>query len=101
MAILEGMAASRPWIGTPVGAVPTVIRDEINGILVPPENAKLLAESMSRLMRDPEDRARMAAAARLITEQEFSAQRMSEDHLHLYTVATIQAPDSGGNRWRP
>jgi len=101
MAILEGMAASLPWIGTPVGAVPTVIRQDANGILVPAGDVKLLAESMIRLMRDPEVRARMGTAARHITRQDFSAERMSEDYLRVYTLAKMQVPDPGGALWQP
>ncbi len=64
MAILEGMAASLPWVAPSVGAIPLAIRNDQNGILIPPENVEILATSMARMMRTPEERARMGTAGR-------------------------------------
>jgi glycosyltransferase involved in cell wall biosynthesis len=90
MAILEGMASTLPWVAPQVGAIPLAIHDGQNGILIPPENVEVLANSMARLMQSPEERARMGAAARRLTESEFSAERMSEDYLRVYTTAATQ-----------
>jgi glycosyltransferase involved in cell wall biosynthesis len=87
MAILEGMAAGLPWIATSVGAVPMVVHDGQNGILIAPEHPELLATSMIQIMRSPEDRASMGAAARSVTESEFSAERMAADYLRVYGAA--------------
>jgi glycosyltransferase involved in cell wall biosynthesis len=95
MAILEGMAAGLPWIATSVGAVPMVIHDSQNGILIAPENVKLLAASIIQIMRSPEDRARMGAAARHLTESEFSAERMAADYLRVYSAAEARDKNLG------
>jgi len=89
MAILEGMAASLPWVAASVGAVPLAIRDGESGILIPPENVEILAASMARLMLHPEERARMGAAARTLAEREFSAERMTEDTLKVYAQVRL------------
>jgi glycosyltransferase involved in cell wall biosynthesis len=93
MAILEGMASTLPWVAPQVGAIPLAIHDGQNGILIPSENVEILATSMARLMQSPEERASMGAAARHLTESEFSAERMSEDYLRVYTAAIIQSPN--------
>jgi glycosyltransferase involved in cell wall biosynthesis len=87
MAILEGMASGLPWIATPVGAVPLAIRDGDNGLLVPPDNAEVLANTMVRLMKASEERSKMGSAARQITESDFSAERMAADYLGVYSKA--------------
>lgn len=87
MAILEGMASGLPWIATPVGAVPLAIRDGDNGLLVPPDNAEVLANTMLRLMKASEERSKMGSAARQITESDFSAERMAADYLGVYSKA--------------
>ncbi|MGA8940720.1 MAG: glycosyltransferase family 4 protein [Acidobacteriaceae bacterium] len=96
MAILEGMASALPWVAPAVGAIPMVIRNGQNGILISPDNADLLATNMARMMRASEERANMGAAGRRLTESEFSAARMSEDYLSIYKDVTIQSrnPDA-------
>ena len=91
MAILEGMASGLPWVATSVGDVPTVVRDGQNGILIPPENVDILANSMARMMQSPKERARMGAAARHLIVSEFSAERMAADYLRVYTSATTHS----------
>jgi glycosyltransferase involved in cell wall biosynthesis len=98
MAILEGMAAGRPWLATPVGAIPLVLRDGHNGILFPTENVEALATSMSRLLHNVEERLDMGTRARALIESEFSASRMSEDYLRVYSGARMFAQSRGPAR---
>ena len=88
MAILEGMASSLPLIATPVGDVPTMVRDGRTGVMVPPENAPLLASAIVTLLRNPAQRERLGAAARKLIEDEFSADRMTADYLRVYKEAS-------------
>ncbi len=44
----------RPVIATRVGDIPAVVRDEISGLLVAPEDPKALAGALVRLLTDPE-----------------------------------------------
>ena len=44
------MACGVPVVATTVGAVPTVIADEFNGLLVSPGNSQFLTLAMSRLL---------------------------------------------------
>ncbi len=87
MAILEGMASSLPLIATRVGDVPTVVLDGQTGVVVPPENAALLASAIVSLLRNPAQRKRLGAAARKLIEDEFSAERMTADYLRVYAKA--------------
>lgn len=52
IAFLEGMAHGLPAIGATTGATPTLIRDGINGFLVPPGEIKALADRIRQLSRD-------------------------------------------------
>jgi glycosyltransferase involved in cell wall biosynthesis len=87
MAILEGMASSLPIIATPAGDVPVMIRDGQTGVMVPPENARLLASAIVALLQNPAQRERLGAAARKLIEDEFSADRMTADYLRVYAKA--------------
>jgi glycosyltransferase involved in cell wall biosynthesis len=90
MAILEGMASSLPIIATPVGDVPAMVRDGHTGVIVPPENAALLASAIVTLLRNPAQRERLGVAARKLIEDEFSADRMTADYLRVYAKAASQ-----------
>jgi glycosyltransferase involved in cell wall biosynthesis len=87
MAILEGMASSRTWIATPVGDVPSVILDDVTGVLVPPENVEALSAAIVSLLQDEDRRVRLGNAARKLIEEKFSAQRMAADYLRIYQQA--------------
>ncbi len=96
MAILEGMASGLPLVATAVGEVPTVVVSGETGVLVPAEDVEALAQGIVSLLRDPAMRARFGAAAKRRVELEYSATRMTEDYLRVYTEA-IEGVEKGGD----
>jgi glycosyltransferase involved in cell wall biosynthesis len=92
MAILEGMASRLPLVATAVGEVPTVVLDGRTGVLVPAEDVDSLAAGIVGLLRDPEKRMRLGAAARQRIEEEYSAERMTADYLRVYgdAIASVK-----------
>ncbi|MER5433027.1 DUF3492 domain-containing protein [Streptomyces sp. NPDC002588] len=60
--LAEAMFCARATVSTDVGAVVEVIGG--TGLVVPPRNPRALAEACGALLRDPERRARLGAAAR-------------------------------------
>lgn len=63
MALLEAMANGVVPVTTPVGAIPEVVTDGVNGVLVKPGNPGQLAAALQNLLVDAELRDRLAAAA--------------------------------------
>jgi len=62
--VVEALAAGVPVVATAVDGTPEVIASGTNGYLAPVSDISALATYVSRLLNDPDERARMAAAAR-------------------------------------
>jgi len=67
-----------------VGGIPDAVRDGETGLLVPPGDATALAGAIARLLGDDELRARLAAQARSVAEDEFGAEREAREFAALY-----------------
>jgi glycosyltransferase involved in cell wall biosynthesis len=72
IAFIEAWAAGKPVIGCKAGAVPSVVSDRVDGILVPVADPRSLAQAILRLLESPELRARMAQAGREKVERYYT-----------------------------
>lgn len=61
--VVEALAVGTPVIATAVGGVPELVREEENGLLVPPGDEEALAAAIRRVVFDPGLRERLAVAA--------------------------------------
>lgn len=73
IAALEGSASARPVVASRLGGLPEVIADGESGLLVPPGDARALAEALATLVADPAAAERMGAAG---------ARRIAAEHSH-------------------
>lgn len=84
IALLQAAGAGVPIVAVAAGGMPEVVRDGINGLLVPPADNRALAAAIRRLLADPPLRQRMGAAGRELVLQEFSIERMVAGNLQVY-----------------
>jgi glycosyltransferase involved in cell wall biosynthesis len=84
--VLESMAAGCPMVATAVGGNPELIEDGVTGYLVPAGDANAVADRIVRLLSEPGLAARMGEAARAHVVTEFSAERMVEKTVGVYTA---------------
>lgn len=84
MAMLEAMAARTPVVATAVGGIPGVLTNDETGLLVPALDAAALAAALARICLEPDLRRRLATAARVRFEEEFSADVMTRRYEALY-----------------
>ncbi|MCE9635481.1 MAG: glycosyltransferase [Planctomycetes bacterium] len=87
LALVEAAQRGRPVVATCVGGVPEVVEDGVTGLLVPPGDAKALAEAILRVLDDPEFARRMGAAARARALGRFSVERCLAQHEAVYARA--------------
>jgi glycosyltransferase involved in cell wall biosynthesis len=60
--LIEAQSQRLACVSTDVSAIPELVEQDVTGLLVPPGNPIALAEALERLIRDPEERARLGAA---------------------------------------
>lgn len=99
LALIEAMAAGRPILATDVGGVRDVLGETGHrpsalspgafqvterGVLVPPGDAKALAEAMGAVSQDAALRHQLGQAARAYVVQHFSQERLLRDITALY-----------------
>jgi glycosyltransferase involved in cell wall biosynthesis len=75
--LIEAAAAGRPIITTDVVGCRDIIRDQIEGFLVPKGNADQAAARLQQLATDPELRHRMGVAAHKRFNERFTTQVVS------------------------
>ncbi|MEU2183054.1 DUF3492 domain-containing protein [Streptomyces thermolilacinus] len=88
--LVEAMLCGRVTVSTDVGAVVEVIGG--TGLVVPPRNPRALAEACVALLRDPERRARLGAAARARALELFTVEQNVAAFHALYLEALSMAP---------
>lgn len=78
LTILEAMAAGLPVISTPVGAIPEVIENGVNGFLIPPRDSQALAEKINLLIEHRELREKMAENNKGKVREKYDLRPVSE-----------------------
>ncbi len=87
MTVLEAMAAKVALIVTPVGAVPKVIKHEVNGLMVNVGDEAGLAENICALVDDRVKREHLTAQAYKDVCDQFSSEKMALRYGQIYRLA--------------
>ncbi len=83
-ALLEAMACEKSVVATPVGGVMDVIEDEKNGLLVNVNDASELANTIGKLLDQPEKRLELGRSARETVSSRYSPEQELEANLKVY-----------------
>jgi glycosyltransferase involved in cell wall biosynthesis len=82
--VIEAMAQAVPAIVADAGGSPELIVHEESGCVVPPRNAKALAEAITHLKNQPEKRAKMGHAAKARIQTHFTPEQTLRESLELF-----------------
>ncbi len=84
---VEAMACELPVIATRAGALPELVSDGHNGILVEPGDVPGLAAAIKLLLNNEQLRREMGHAGRRIAERKFNWEKAAKQMLEVYQLA--------------
>ena len=82
--MLEAMATGKPIIVTNMGGMPEVIKDGINGFVVPVRDFELIAGKIMTLLDDDKLRNRLGYTGRQMIESQYTKEKVTNDTLAVY-----------------
>ena len=84
LVLLEAMANGCPIVASASGAVPEIVRHDLNGLLFPPGDAEALAGALIQLLASPEKRKRLGRAGNDLFRARYVLEREAEATERLY-----------------
>lgn len=92
--LLEAMAVGVPVIGSNTGGIPDIIEDNVNGLLVPPDNPEALAKAILQIFDNPSMAEQFRKTGLKTVKTRFSWDIISEQFADIYkTVITEYSSD--------
>ena len=82
--VVEAQAAGVPVVATKVGGVIDIIEDGVNGLLVPPADAKSMAEAVMRIFKDAQFARELAQNAYVKVKEKYNVELMVKNTLDVY-----------------
>jgi glycosyltransferase involved in cell wall biosynthesis len=82
--LIEAASNGKPLIGSAIGGIVDVVKDDVSGIRVRPSEPPALASAIASLMDDPERRGALGEGARRLWEAEFSWAIIADRLVDLY-----------------
>lgn len=82
--LLEAAACGRPLVGSDAPGCREIVRDRLNGLLVPPRRVEELEHAIARLIDTPEWRRRLGAAGRELVVREFAEEIVVQKTFEVY-----------------
>jgi glycosyltransferase involved in cell wall biosynthesis len=85
LSLLEAMSSGLPVVTTTCsGGIPEDVKNEFNGLLVPPENPRALSNAVLRLINNKQERSRIGENAKTSYAERFSLPAMSKGVSDIY-----------------
>lgn len=80
----EYMLSSKPIIATDCDAIPYIVEDGVNGLLVSVDNPDSVVKAMLKIYSDPQLRRKLIENGNRIVRQKFEAKRMARETEQLF-----------------
>jgi glycosyltransferase involved in cell wall biosynthesis len=82
--ILEALAYQKPVVASNVGGIPEIISNNVNGLLIPPNNPSALADDVIYLLGNKENSLKLGAKGRETVQKKFSFEVVAKQAIQIY-----------------
>jgi len=90
LTVLEAMASGLPVIATPSGGTPELLIEGVHGWLFPVGDYRALADSLDRVLSNPDMGRKMGERGRLMVEESYPWSRMVKDTEAVYKAVILK-----------
>jgi len=87
LTMLEAMSMAKPMIVTNMGGMPEIIKDGVNGFVVPVRDFEAMAAKICQLLEDVKLRERFGYTGRQMVESQYTKEKVTEETLRVYKKA--------------
>ncbi|MFC1703777.1 glycosyltransferase family 4 protein [Candidatus Omnitrophota bacterium] len=87
LTMLEALATAKPMVVTNMGGMPEIIRDGINGFVVPGRDFEALASRVIQLLANDNLRRRLGETGREIVEEYYKKEHVTRNTINVYLRA--------------
>lgn len=84
LTMLEALSSEKPMVVTEAGGMPEIIKDGINGFVVPVKDFESLASRIIQLISDKDLRDRLGKTGRSMVEQHYTKEIIAKNTLNAY-----------------
>lgn len=84
LALVEAMSFGLPVVVSRVGGIPEVVTNDVEALLVPPSDARALANALERLIDSAGLRRRLGVAGRARAQRDYAIATMADRYERLY-----------------
>jgi len=84
LTMLEALASGKPMVVTETGGMPEIIKDGINGFVIPIKDFESLASRTIQLIADKDLRERLGYTGRQMVEQNYTKEAVTQSTLNIY-----------------
>lgn len=85
LTMLEALSSAKPMVVTETGGMPEIVKDGINGFVVPIKDFEALASRVIQLIQNKELRERLGYTGRQMVEQNYTKEIVTKNTLDVYS----------------
>ena len=89
---IEAFSVSKTLVATSVDGTPEIVKNNINGLLVEPNNVEQLADKICYLIENKDYRKKLELSAKSTFDEQFSFAKLNENYVQYYISLPITIP---------